>query len=423
MSTRTPSAFRLNLEQQKKRAKELLHAAKAGDAGALARLTADSPPPAGTAWKLADAQRTIARELRFASWARLVEHAGLMQHQRQAIAAGALAPDVGLATLHVRCGSDIQETLRQAGFQGEFLEHAIPYYGGPLSAGPDRHRLMARFLVDAFPQAKGGLIYERELAGLERNELALADSARYERVVLWMEHDPWDQLIVARLLAAYANGPRPGTLELVLVSEFPGAARYLGLGQLPPEALRELWASRTKVTAAQLSLGQEVWSALCADNPEALAALARSGTPALPVMAPALRRHLQELPWITDGLSLTQRLILEAARVPGTSLNGVFRQLLQRDPLPSTTDLSLLHTVNEMLRAADPPVLRTAAPDARDPFAQQLTVTAAGAAVLKGERDFGSLRPQPWWVGGVRATPLSVSWRWHEAEHKVVLYG
>jgi len=37
---RPPSAFRLNLEQQKNRAKDLLSAAKSGDANALARLAA-----------------------------------------------------------------------------------------------------------------------------------------------------------------------------------------------------------------------------------------------------------------------------------------------------------------------------------------------------------------------------------------------
>jgi hypothetical protein len=71
---RAPSAFRLNLEQQKNRAKELLRAAKAGDADALLRLAevrrdqvAQDLPRATV--KLADAQFAIARELRFASWA------------------------------------------------------------------------------------------------------------------------------------------------------------------------------------------------------------------------------------------------------------------------------------------------------------------------------------------------------------------
>ena len=67
---RAPSAFRLNLEQQKNRAKELLRAVKAGDAQALSRFAAacsgsaqgSAETPQVTA-QLAAAQFVIAREM------------------------------------------------------------------------------------------------------------------------------------------------------------------------------------------------------------------------------------------------------------------------------------------------------------------------------------------------------------------------
>jgi hypothetical protein len=58
-----------DLSQARRRAKELLRAARAGDPAALARLRADRPP------RLADAQRAVARELGLRSWAGLVERA------------------------------------------------------------------------------------------------------------------------------------------------------------------------------------------------------------------------------------------------------------------------------------------------------------------------------------------------------------
>ena len=72
MSTPNPSVP-LNLEQQHKRAKDLLRAARDGDADALARIrvvrsdagTASRPP------QLSDAQLAIARELGFDSWPKL----------------------------------------------------------------------------------------------------------------------------------------------------------------------------------------------------------------------------------------------------------------------------------------------------------------------------------------------------------------
>ncbi len=57
----------IDLEQARRRAKELLRAARAGDADAVARMRDDRRP------RLADAQRAVAAELGFDSWPTLVE--------------------------------------------------------------------------------------------------------------------------------------------------------------------------------------------------------------------------------------------------------------------------------------------------------------------------------------------------------------
>jgi hypothetical protein len=152
----------------------------------------------------------------------------------------------------------------------------------------------------------------------------------YERVVLWMEHDSWDQLVLGRLLAHYANGKRPRVLELIAADEFPGSQRYIGLGQLPSEALRLLWPSRKPVTPAQLN----AWNVLASDDPQPLATIARSGTPALPIMASALHRHLRELPSVENVLRLTQHLVLQILSEGGTfTLNRVWHLLqTEREP-------------------------------------------------------------------------------------------
>ena len=440
---RPPSAFRLNLEQQKNRAKDLLRAAKAADPEALSRLAAvrgnpvgqNSPETVPAAVKLADAQYAIARELRFASWAKLKAHINSMERQRAAIGEIRPAPDGDLKTLHIRCGLDIKETLAGGGFVGDFLEHAIPYCLVPVTLGPDRYELIARYLVEAFPETHGGLVYERELEALPLGEQRLHRTAEdYERVVIWMEADSWDQLILARLLAHYANAKRPRVLELIAVDEFPGAARFIGLGQLPPEALRLLWPTRKPVTSAQLALGNEVWNALASSDPRELAAIARSGTPALPIMAPALLRHLRELPSVKTGLSLTQHLILQAVSEgsitkPMRVWADVYPLFQKRDPIPWMPDLAFRNLVNDMLSMVDPPLTFSRIPElpgrtsveAPGPFLQLLTITELGLAVLRGERDWLSLQSSARWVGGVRIQPGVAGWRWDEALRDPVL--
>ena len=69
-----PSLASANLEQQHKLAKDLIRAARDGDAAALARIRAVRTDAAGESrpLKLADAQLAVAREAGFASWPKLV---------------------------------------------------------------------------------------------------------------------------------------------------------------------------------------------------------------------------------------------------------------------------------------------------------------------------------------------------------------
>jgi hypothetical protein len=206
-------------------------------------------------------------------------------------------------------------------------------------------------------------------------------------------------------------------LELILADEFPGSDRFLGVGQLPPEALRVLWPTRKPVTEAQLTLGRDVWDALSSPNPRQLAAIARAGTPAIPVMAPALLRQLRELPDAGNGLSFTETVILYILDKEGTvSINTIFGILLKVEPLFFIGDAGVLRIVRDMERASEPPFVRTIeTPDER-PFRNTLTLTDAGRDVLRGTRDWHSLNPPPRWVGGVHVQPGLAGWRWDEAK-------
>lgn len=420
--------FRLNLEQQQKRAKELLRAARAGDASALAKFK-HSPP------KLAEAQFAIARELRFESWAELKRHIAAMTRERARLTRHASAPeqiaelalDGDARTLHVRCGSDLREPLRDAGFNGDFLEHSYPYLIGPVREGPGCLEQRARFLVESYANDRDPpLEYAGVLDGLTRDEQRLHDSVAYDRVVIWSERDCYDQLVLVRLLGHYAANGRPPRIELVNVGDFPGGVRFIGLGQLPPEALRLLWQQRSSATPEQLSLGLESWEALASDDPRALAAIVRSGTPALPLLAPALHRHLRELPSVENGLGFTQQMALGMLAEQPRSLNLLIgRMTYFDDPLPGQGDAQVRDRLLAMELARERVFTREPSLDregrARPPWTGVLTITDRGREVLAGEVDFQSLVPPPRWVGGVRISEDSPDWRWDEARREAVL--
>ncbi len=412
------AAFRLNLEQQRKRAKDLLRAVRAGDAAARQRL-ADAiaqPVPDAATVQLADAQFAIARELGFAKWHDLRTHVMAQTAAREAITRRGPAVDGDMETLHVRCGSDIKGELAAARFSGDFLEVWDPFPVGPVTDAPDWIAQRARFHAGV----DDALDYDAYLAELTDADRRLGASAeRYARVVIWSEHDSHDQLSLIRCLARYARTGPPRFLELISVNHFPGSRRFIGLGQLPPEAMRLLWNRREGTDAERLSLGAAAWAALTSADPRALAAIARTRTPALPDLGPALHRHLQELPSSVNGLSLTQSLLLQIlSRKPATV--GDMWQILQGElePLPFLGDTMFLHILEAMARAR-PAVFERSVVDPDQRFNDRLAITQTGREVLQGETDWLSLHPPVRWVGGVRIDPSGPNWRWDEQRREV----
>ena len=100
----------LSLEQQKKRAKELLKDWQANNSGPN-----ESP-------KLSDAQLVIAQQHGFRQWADFKAHIEQANIARKALQTDrATALDADHRTLHIRCGTDIKHGLAISGFEGDFL--------------------------------------------------------------------------------------------------------------------------------------------------------------------------------------------------------------------------------------------------------------------------------------------------------------
>jgi len=326
-----------------------------------------------------------------------------------------MALDSDVSTLHIRCGSDLEPLLRAAGFAGDYLEISDPVCQGPVMAGDDWLNHRAAFLTDAYGAFLGrGL--DEITDGLHRAENGLrAAPEQFERIVLWFEHDSYDQLILARCLARFRES-QPPRLELVQVNHHPTPTRFIGLGQLPAEAFPPLWEQRQPVSEPQLAAGVLVWNMLRSTDPTPLADRARAGIPELPFMAGAITRHCQEFPWIEDGLSLTERLVLQLLAEQPRTMGEIFRDLMaEREPLPWLGD-TMLRFILESMKRVDQPVFTTSFDDDdRRWFRERLTIADPGRAVLSGTVDFLSLHPPARFLGGVPIGAAAPHWRWDES--------
>src|SRR4029079_4613531 len=159
---------------------------------------------------------------------------------------------------------------------------------GPVPAPPRTEllRTRARFLAECGWGSEAAL-----RSSLERRDRQLLDALRNgTEVVLWFEHDLYDQLqLMYALPLARGVAAAP---ELIVIGSFPAKPSFAGLGELTANELETLWPSRTTATREALYTATAAWDALQQPEPTALAALAVHETPHLPFLARALGRLL-----------------------------------------------------------------------------------------------------------------------------------
>ena len=147
---------------------------------------------------------------------------------------------MGDGVLHVTNGDSAAERIRAAGEAGEILSWRDVLHEGPVPAGLDASALRevrARFLADSEWAS-----FDAVLADLEARDATLA-SANEREIVLWFEHDLYDQLQLLQVLDTLADRrdgcARGGTRRSVgvhiaahLVEELP-QRRLIGHGRTP----------------------------------------------------------------------------------------------------------------------------------------------------------------------------------------------
>jgi len=310
-------------------------------------------------------------------------------------------------TLHVANGTSVTDTLALTGIPGTRSIWADPLYEGPVPGGLTDDELVdvrTRFhLGDYQPD-------EDRWNDLRRWREVIDDHASYDELVLWFEHDLFDQLNLIQLLSYLRLRPPSGrTVSLICINSFPGRPDFHGLGELPAEALASLFETRRPVMKAEYALAERAWQAFREPTPEALDRFRRSDTSALPYLARALERFLEDYPSTRDGLSRTERRLLSLAE-EGLPVARAFPRMHQGEDAYYIGDESFM-TLIEELSSTSPPLVEAAD--------GSISLTAEGREVFAGRKDrvsYGLDR----WMGGVRLktgeTPI---WRWNEEKGSV----
>jgi hypothetical protein len=232
--------------------------------------------------------------------------------------------------------------------------------------------------------------------------------------VLWFEPDLYDQLQLLQVLDRLSRDDLAGTRVTAVES-------VERMGDLEESEAKDLYAARSALPEDARELAARAWRRFRDPDPTRLEVLAVRPHPELPHLQAAIVRLLAELPGSRDGLSRSERQIIEAlAGGPLVALEAFVAAHHAREEIVFLGD-TVFFGYLERLAAGKRPLVSLSKPGLRAAEAEAVAeLTDDGRQVLDGKLDWIDLGGSDRWLGGVHLSGRDVLWRWDADERRVV---
>jgi Domain of unknown function (DUF1835) len=327
--------------------------------------------------------------------------------------------------LHIVNGDVVAEKLRQSGVQGDVLVWREIYSEGPIFN--DLSETSNRVARALYLEKSLGIPNQEFLNACAVQEKELAEFRKYEEVVLWFEHDLFDQTMLCYLLSWFAKQSLGKTkLSLLCIGAYPGIELFRGLGQLSVEQLESLSGTWQSVGEQELELGSLVWKAYSSPDPTELVQVLSGDTTALPFVHKAFQLHLSRFPSLHNGLGIVEQVTLEMVRDGQTSSIELFQQVGDKLHELGMGDLQFWRTLEAMSQSKHPLLQidgETEFPSYQNAIAawKQSTIklTEFGRRVIEGHEDWVESNGIDEWYGGVHLEGNFIPWRWDSLKREL----
>ncbi len=321
--------------------------------------------------------------------------------------------------LHITNGDSAANLLKQLPVGGDVIPWQDILHEGPVPGHLTLEELTpirAQYLADA------GYGNYQTITNhfLTRNSL-LQQYKNYAEIVLWFEHDLYDQLQLLQLLAWFSEHNLTDIkLTLICIGQHPEVIPFLGLGQLTPKQLAPLFETRQEIPETTLVLGRTFWQAFRESNPTNLVSLITNDISALPFLKNAILRYLDEYPSLLNGLNRTEHYLLNSLDKGMLNLREIFSRLpLDEGPYYMGLGDSCFFNVVKRLAIVTHPLL-TVIDNRENPAKIEAILTDLGKKVLAGQADWITINGINRWLGGVHLQ-ADCYWRWDKSQQRLLL--
>jgi Domain of unknown function (DUF1835) len=299
------------------------------------------------------------------------------------------------ATLHVTNGDGALYLLKKAGILGTHVAWRDALNEGPVPTGLSLEatsELRARYFAERGYDNPIKLIH-----AFSRRDAQIRRAEEFDEVVLWFEHDLYDQLQLLQVLTALEEpNLEPGRVSVVQTDQY--------LASMTVDEIIPLLPRRRTATAAVFKSAHRSWERFTSSSPDDLYAAAGEDAIGLPYLRAALQRLCEEYPWKRDGLSRSQRQALYAvAQGPGRP-DEIYARAQAREEAYFLGE----RVFEKMLED-----LATGAAALVEEEEGRLVPSVLGRRVLAGDADWLDERAIDRWIGGVHLQGQSVT-RWDD---------
>jgi hypothetical protein len=245
--------------------------------------------------------------------------------------------------LHVANGHCTTRLIEAAGLPGRTSIWADALHDGPVPEVSEDQlvRIRAEFIADGLDVSA-----DQVEADLQQWRAVVDQDHRYDELVLWFEHDLFDQLNLIQLLTRIGRDrPIRKPVSLVSIDRHPGHPNFKGFGELAPTDIASLFHARSRVTPQQFAVAAVAWDAFRSGSRAGIASLLQGDTSALPFLAPALRRFLDEDATEPGGLTRSERRLIEQLQRGPVDIHAAFTGMHENETAYYITDVSFWEMV------------------------------------------------------------------------------
>ena len=294
--------------------------------------------------------------------------------------------------LNIINGDTCIKIIKEANIKGEFLSWQDFLHEGsvPAELNLEELSLIRAKFISEYRLGEFSEIYKKFK---ERNNQLKAYS-KYDKIILWFEHDLHDQLQLLQLLDWFTD-KKLNDIQLILIC----SNNYLG--ESTTQQIKKMLHYAIDVTPQHYKLAHEAWSAFREPTPKTWFKLLKKTTAILPFLKPAIFRMLEEFPNTKTGLSRTEYQALLIISNGIDEAKDIFEKCQSFEERKFIGDIIFWKILNNF---ENHNIIK------RD-INNKLTITPLGKKLIDGKYFWFDIMPIDRYIGGCHLT-LENLWCW-----------